>query len=225
MIALKPGDLFLESGLSLATAAITELYRQRGFATATAQLHAPPRPTRARRTRARSASSIASPKARSTTGRTACASPATRRSRKRSCGRSSSSPKGSPSTSRRSHADREALDRRVSEQRLRRPPTWRVDAGVLEPTARSVDLTFAVQEGPQTIVDHILIVGNTPHRPARDPQRDEAEAGRAARPRGSRREPARAERARAVPPRPDHRAAPRQRRPARTCSSRSTKRR
>ena len=35
MIALKPGDVFLESGLSLATAAITELYRQRGFATAT----------------------------------------------------------------------------------------------------------------------------------------------------------------------------------------------
>ena len=35
MIALKPGDVFLESGLSLAAAAITELYRQRGFASAT----------------------------------------------------------------------------------------------------------------------------------------------------------------------------------------------
>ena len=34
-----------------------------------------------------------------------------------------------------------------------------VDAGVLSDRTRA-DITFTVQEGPQTIVDHILIVGN-----------------------------------------------------------------
>ena len=50
MIGLKPGELFLESGLSGASAAITELYRQRGFVSATVKYSVvetdPRRPTK-----------------------------------------------------------------------------------------------------------------------------------------------------------------------------------
>ena len=86
MIALKPGDVFLESGLSLATAAITELYRQRGFATGDGQV-------RRRRNRSAQAGRRLDPAVdrRRRKGRARwserCGSPATRRSPKRSSGR------------------------------------------------------------------------------------------------------------------------------------------
>ena len=55
-----------------------------------------------------------------------------------------------------------------------------------------VDVTFTVQEGPADDRRSHPDRREQPHRSAGDPQRDEAQAGRAARPRGSRREPARA---------------------------------
>ena len=77
MIALKPGDLFLESGLSLAAAAITELYRQRGFAAAT--VNTPPwRPIRDSRTKGRSGRRSPCRRARAPWSGP-CGSPATRR--------------------------------------------------------------------------------------------------------------------------------------------------
>ena len=113
-----------------------------------------------------------------------------RRSRSPSCARCVKLAEGQPFYQPQVNADRDALIVDYLNNGFASADV--VVTPVFSDDRTRADLTFAVQEGPQTIVDHILIVGNTHTDPRRDPQRDEAEAGRAARPRGSRREPARA---------------------------------
>ena len=104
-------------------------------------------------------------------------------------------------------------------------------SAVVTPTLRSrrsarIDLVFKVEEGPQTIVDHILIVGNRRHEARRHPCASCSSAGPAARPRGvSVESQRRLSAARPVPARPHHRADARRRRTSATSSSRSRRRR
>ena len=82
-------------------------------------------------------------------------------------------------------------------------------------TARRADLAFVVAEGPQVFVDHVLIVGNVEDQHRDDPPRGDAAAGRAAQLRRAHGEPAAHQRARALPPRADHRARSRRAEPPR----------
>ena len=68
------------------------------------------------------------------------------------------------------------------------------------------NVLFTISEGPQVIVDHVIIIGNKRTSTGDDRARADAAAGRAARLRGAHREPAAAQRARTVPPRQHHRA-------------------
>ena len=134
MIALKPGELFLESGLSGASAAITELYRQRGFVSATVKYSVvetdPRRPTRGRSSRR---SSFPKARARSSarsqiTGNSALSEPELRPRVKLA--------EGQPFYQPQLNADRDALiveylNNGFSSRRGRR------HAGVLEPTGRA----------------------------------------------------------------------------------------
>jgi outer membrane protein insertion porin family len=161
MIALKPGDLFLESGLSLASAAITELYRQRGFVSATVKYSVvetdPRRPDEGL-----IKPSIAITEGPRTvvgtvgiTGNSALSETELRPLVKLAEGQ----PYYQPQVS----ADREALiveylNNGFASADVGVTPVFSADR-------TRVDLSFVVQEGPQTIVDHILIVGNTHTNP------------------------------------------------------------
>ena len=156
MIALKPGDLFLESGLSTATAAITELYRQRGFASAVikyAVVETDPR---------NADEGLIRPSI------TVSEGPRTVVGTVRITGNAAISEaelqplikqtEGMPYYAPQVSADRDALildylNNGFSSADVVVTPTFATDR-------TRVDLTYAVQEGPQTIVDHILIVGN-----------------------------------------------------------------
>ncbi len=87
------------------------------------------------------------------------------------------------------------------------------------------DVRFAISEGPQVIVDHVIIVGNDRTSTRDDRARAAAAAGRAARLLGAHREPAAARRARAVPPRRASRSCGTPASRGATCSCRSRKRR
>ena len=157
LIALKPGDLFLESGLSLVTAAITELYRQRGFASATvkyAVVETDPR----RPDEGLIRPSINISEGPRTvvgtvriTGNTAIPEAELRPLVKLA--------EGQPYYQPQVNADRDALivdylNNGFASADVAITPAF-------SPDRTRADLTFVVQEGPQTIVDHILIVGNT----------------------------------------------------------------
>ncbi len=157
LIALPPGDLFLESGLSGAAAAIRELYRQRGFVSATVKYAATETDPR-RPDEGQIRPSIAITEGPRTvvgqvqiTGHAALSEPELRSLVKLSPGQSYYQPQVD--------ADREAL---VIEYLNNGFATADV---VVTPTFSAdrtrADVAFVVQEGPQTIVDHILIVGNT----------------------------------------------------------------
>ena len=92
----------------------------------------------------------------------------------------------------------------------------RVDASVSVSADRTgARVRFAIDEGPQVLVDHVLVVGNDRIGGGDDPARAAAQAGRAAGPRGDRGEPAQAGRPGRLPARDDLRAAARGRRPPR----------
>ena len=157
MIALKPGDLFLESSLSIASAAITELYRQRGFASAAvkyAVVETDPRSPD---------EGLIKPSIAITEG------PRTVVGTVRLTGNSAlsetelrplvKSAEGQPYYQPQVDADREALvveylNNGFASADVAVTPEFSSDR-------TKADVTFAVQEGPRTIVDHILIVGNT----------------------------------------------------------------
>jgi outer membrane protein insertion porin family len=157
MIALKPGDLFLESGLSLASAAITELYRRRGFVSATVKYSAvetdPRRPDEG----------LIKPAIAITEG------PRTVVGRIAITGNSALSEtelrplvklaEGQPYYEPQVNADRDALIAEYLNNGFASADVTVTPA--LSSDRTQVDLTFAVREGPQTFVDHILIVGNT----------------------------------------------------------------
>jgi outer membrane protein insertion porin family len=157
LILLKPGDLYIESQLSAAAAAIRELYRQRGFASADVKTAVnelpPPRPgeglvrpvividegprTVVREIRIAGNAAISEGELRSLV----------------------TSTPGTPYYQPRTNADRDAI-------LLRYLNTGYSSADVsltpqFSPDRDSADLVFNIQEGPQTVVDHILIIGNT----------------------------------------------------------------
>jgi outer membrane protein insertion porin family len=157
MIALKPGDLFLESGLSGSSAAITELYRQRGFVSATVKYSVvetdPRRPDEGSIKPA--IVIVEGPRtlvgAVQITGNAAL-SEAELRSRVKLA-------EGQPFYQPQLNADRDALILEYLNSGFASADVMVTPAFSTDRTR--VDLAFAVQEGPQTIVDHILIVGNT----------------------------------------------------------------
>jgi outer membrane protein assembly factor BamA len=157
MIGLKPGELFLESALSGAAAAITELYRQRGFASATVKYSVaetdPPRPDEGLIKPAIAVSE--GPRTVVGTlqisGNSALSEAELRSRIKLAEGQNFYQPQ--------LNADRDALiteylDNGFASADVTVTPTFSTDRV-------RADLAFAVHEGPQTIVDHILIVGNT----------------------------------------------------------------
>ena len=161
---LKPGDLFVESELSAGVDAIRELYRQRGFAAATSS---PPstRPIAAVGRRGaesgRRSSIVEGPRSAvgdvTITGNSAIPSDelqAARQDRRRRALLSS-------------RAIVEARDALVLEYLNRGFASADVDAGAdgRAPIAPGSISTSTIQEGPQTIVDHILIVGNAHTNP------------------------------------------------------------
>jgi len=156
MIALKPGDVFLESGLSLAAAAITELYRQRGFAAAVVKYAVAETDPRTPDEGLIRPSITVSEGPRTVvgtvriTGNTALTDAELRPLIKLTEG----SPYYAPQVS----ADRDALivdylNNGFSSADVVVTPAFTSDR-------TRADLTYAVEEGLQTIVDHILIVGN-----------------------------------------------------------------
>jgi outer membrane protein assembly factor BamA len=157
MIALKPGELFVESGLSGASAAITELYRQRGFASATVKYSIvetdPRRPdeglikpviviSEGPRTLVGTVQ---------ITGNSALSEPELRARVKLG--------EGQPFYQPQLNADRDALI--LEYLNIGFSSADVVVTPVFSDDRTRADVTFAVQEGPQIIVDHILIVGNT----------------------------------------------------------------
>ncbi|MEO7275296.1 MAG: POTRA domain-containing protein [Vicinamibacterales bacterium] len=156
MIALKPGDIFLESGLSLAAAAITELYRQRGFAAAAVKYSAVETDPRKPDEGVIRPSITVSEGPRTVvgtvrvTGNAALTEGKLRPLLKLA--------EGQPYYAPQLNADRDALivdylNNGFSTADVVVTPAFSGDR-------TRADLTYAVQEGPQTIVDHILIVGN-----------------------------------------------------------------
>jgi outer membrane protein insertion porin family len=157
MIAVKPGELFVESALSVATAAITELYRQRGFASAAVKYSVaeidPRRPDEGliRPTITISEGPRTIVGTVQITGNSALSEGELRARLKLA--------EGQPFYQPQLIADRdelivEYLNNGFASADVTVTPTFSSDRS-------RADLTFAVQEGPQTIVDHILIVGNT----------------------------------------------------------------
>jgi outer membrane protein insertion porin family len=157
MIALKPGEIFLESGLSGASAAITELYRQRGFASAAVKYSAVETDPRRPDEGLIKPSIVISEGPRTLvgtvhlTGNSALSEAELRSRMKLADGQAFYQPQ--------LNADRDALlleylNNGFASSDVTVTPAFSDDR-------TRVDLTFAVQEGPQTIVDHILIVGNT----------------------------------------------------------------
>ena len=157
MIGLKPGELFVESGLSGASAAITELYRQRGFASATVKYSVvetdPRRPdeglikpviviSEGPRTLVGTVQ---------ITGSSALSEPELRARVKLG--------EGQPFYQPQLNADRDALI--LEYLNIGFSSADVVVTPVFSNDRTRADVTFAVQEGPQIIVDHILIVGNT----------------------------------------------------------------
>jgi outer membrane protein insertion porin family len=149
--------VFLESGLSLATAAITELYRQRGFATATvkyAVVETDPRKPDEGLIRPSITVSEGPRTVVGTvriTGNVALKEAELRPLLKLA--------EGQPYYAPQVNADRDALivdylNNGFSTADVVATPGFSADR-------TRADLTYTVQEGPQTIVDHILIVGNT----------------------------------------------------------------
>ena len=157
MIGLKPGELFLESGLSGASAAITELYRQRGFVSATVKYSVvetdPRRPDEGSIKPAIVISegprTLVGPV--QITGSSALSEPELRARVKVA--------EGQPFYQPQLNADRDALI--LEYLNLGFSSAEVVAIPVFSSDRTRADVTFAVQEGPQTIVDHILIVGNT----------------------------------------------------------------
>ena len=162
LIAVKPGDVFLESSLALATAAIRELYRQRGFAAAAVKYAAtetdPVRPDEG----------LIRPSIQITegpqtvvgsvrlTGNTALTEGELRPLVQLAPGKAYYEPQAL--------ADRERLVVEYLNNGFQSADV--AVTPVFSEDRTRVDVTFAVQEGPQTLVDHILIVGNT-HTDAR----------------------------------------------------------
>ncbi len=157
MIGLKPGELFVESGLSGASAAITELYRQRGFVSATVKYSVvetdPRRPdeglikpviviSEGPRTLVGTVQ---------ITGSSALSEPELRARVKLG--------EGQPFYQPQLNADRDALI--LEYLNIGFSSAEVVVTPVFSNDRTRADVTFAVQEGPQIIVDHILIVGNT----------------------------------------------------------------
>ena len=157
MIALKPGDVFLESGLSLAAAAITELYRQRGFASATVKYAATETDPRRPDEGSIRPSMAVSEGPRTMVGTVRIAGNA-------ALSEAELRPliklaEGQPYYAPQVTADRDALivdylNNGFSSADVVVTPVFSSDR-------TRADLTYTVREGPQTIVDHILIVGNT----------------------------------------------------------------
>jgi outer membrane protein assembly complex protein YaeT len=157
LIGLKPGELFLESALSGASAAITELYRQRGFVSATVKYSVvesdPLRPGEG----AIKPAIVVSEGPRTVVGTVqitgnSALSEGELRSRIKLG-------EGQPFYQPQLNADRDALifeylNNGFASADVTVTPAFSSDRV-------RADLTFAVEEGPQTIVDHILIVGNT----------------------------------------------------------------
>ena len=157
LVALKPGDVFFEGALSAGTAAIAEFYRQLGFTTAAAKYVVAERDPR------KPGEGVIQPSILITEG------PRTMVGTVTLTGNSALSElelrplikltEGQPFYQPRIIADHDALmveylNNGFASADVTPTPQFSADR-------TRVDVTFAVQEGPQTIVDHILIVGNT----------------------------------------------------------------
>jgi outer membrane protein insertion porin family len=161
LVPLKPGELFLESQLGAGVAAIQGFYRQRGFAAVDLKSAVnetdPPRPGEG----LVRAALVIHEGPRSAVGDIqivgASAIPA---DELRPLIKINS---GDPYFEPRAVEAREAL---VLEYLNRGFASVVLDVGVTANDDRTrVDLTFTVQEGPQSVVDHILIVGNVHTKP------------------------------------------------------------
>jgi len=161
LVPLAPGALFLESQLDTGVAAIRTYYRQRGFATVDVKPGVneadPPRPgeglVRAAIVIAEGPRSVVGDVA--ITGTAAVATDELRSLIKIGSGDAYYEPRAV-----------EARDALLLEYLNRGFGSAVVDVRVAPSQDRSrIDITFNVQEGPQTIVDHILIVGNVHTKP------------------------------------------------------------
>lgn len=162
LVALKPGDVFVEANLSRIAGAVTELYRQRGFAAAEATFsvnEAAPAPDGEGRvqpvvTIEEGPQTLVG--AVTIDGASALSEAELRPLVRLAAGQAYYAPQ--------SAADREALaleylNNGFAGVAVDVVPTFSEDR-------TRVDLAYRIQEGPQTTVDHILIVGNAHTDPA-----------------------------------------------------------
>jgi outer membrane protein insertion porin family len=161
LVALKAGDVFIESNLARIAGAVTELYRQRGFTSAQVSYAVNDVSPPAGEGRVRPVITIAEGAqtlvgAVHLAGTAALAEAEVRPLVRLTAGQPYYAPQAA--------ADREAIALDYLNNGFQ-SVTVEVEAVFSEDRTR-VDLTYRVQEGPQTTVDHILIVGNTNTDPA-----------------------------------------------------------